>query len=576
MNMRQATEARVLNPHYDLDEHGLRQILEDVTEEVRRSVKKDIDGAEILHSLLNASWLQSLLKIYECLQWYLRNSPVPALDYASGLSLQLLIGIRSSPGCSEEAKELYCLLQQPHLQAFLSAHDMVAQKDYEPVLPPMPEDLPGDEEATRIICLVKNKQPLLCTNQRDRLLPPSASPPCAKSSSHWDTQRCVPPQRLHQGGAFVIQSPAAGSVDVKDSLWCSVRRGSYPLNEPLCHQSAARPCPPPHCKPISNCQVCCSKPLSECRVCYTNLLWKQSLNCSAPSVCSSVLIDNIMEEINSENEDEAGESSNTLSPRPTSQPWTMSPHCLTVPCYSNADDYLQPGLPPRLRNQSPCIRTAPPSPMRPHHVVEIPPVELAKQESLDELRTTVLLAASSMKNSTKDIKLLGEKMAAASERMTETVQDNSQALVLLTEVVERLQTVLATTRGNSNTPKPAVSERDGISKKIQTPKTRECPSLTHQSRCSFPSPSSSSSLSSFLDAPSTSQGTSCLSVSYRGSPQTSLKTKNAPWPQKEHVHTLQASKHPLTNGLLDEPKEASNTVKGRRSNNRKKKKRKMT
>nr|XP_020456280.1 MAGUK p55 subfamily member 4 isoform X2 [Monopterus albus] len=169
MNMRQATEARVLNPHYDLDEHGLRQILEDVTEEVRRSVKKDIDGAEILHSLLNASWLQSLLKIYECLQWYLRNSPVPALDYASGLSLQLLIGIRSSPGCSEEAKELYCLLQQPHLQAFLSAHDMVAQKDYEPVLPPMPEDLPGDEEATRIICLVKNKQPLGATIKRNEI-----------------------------------------------------------------------------------------------------------------------------------------------------------------------------------------------------------------------------------------------------------------------------------------------------------------------------------------------------------------------------------------------------------------------
>uniref|UniRef100_A0A3B4XLK4 Membrane protein, palmitoylated 4-like n=1 Tax=Seriola lalandi dorsalis TaxID=1841481 RepID=A0A3B4XLK4_SERLL len=145
----------------------MRQILTDVIEEVRQSVNQDIDGAEILHSLLNASWLQSLLKVYECLQRFLRDSPAPALDYASGLSLQLLIDIRALSGCSEEAKELYRLLRQPHLQALLSAHDTVAQRDYEPVLPPMPEDLPDDEEATRIVCLVKNKQPLGATIKRN-------------------------------------------------------------------------------------------------------------------------------------------------------------------------------------------------------------------------------------------------------------------------------------------------------------------------------------------------------------------------------------------------------------------------
>lgn len=52
-------------------------------------------------------------------------------------------------------------VSSPCFQALLSAHDTVAQKDYEPVLPPMPEDLPDDEEATRIVCLVKNKQPLV-------------------------------------------------------------------------------------------------------------------------------------------------------------------------------------------------------------------------------------------------------------------------------------------------------------------------------------------------------------------------------------------------------------------------------
>lgn len=53
---------------------------------------------------------------------------------------------------------LLCLFS---IKALLSAHDTIALKDYEPVLPPMPEDLPDDEEATRIVCLVKNKQPLV-------------------------------------------------------------------------------------------------------------------------------------------------------------------------------------------------------------------------------------------------------------------------------------------------------------------------------------------------------------------------------------------------------------------------------
>ncbi|XP_008323334.1 MAGUK p55 subfamily member 4 isoform X2 [Cynoglossus semilaevis] len=165
--MKQAVEAQVLIPHCQLGEAGLRQILTDVIEEVRKSVSQDLDGAEILHSLLNASWLHSLLKVYECLGQYLRDSPAPFLDFASGLTFQLLIDIRSLPGSSEEARELYRLLRKPHMQALLFAHDTVAHRDYGPVLPPMPEELPDDEEATRTVCLVKNKQPLGATIKRN-------------------------------------------------------------------------------------------------------------------------------------------------------------------------------------------------------------------------------------------------------------------------------------------------------------------------------------------------------------------------------------------------------------------------
>uniref|UniRef100_A0AAX7T9E3 Membrane protein, palmitoylated 4-like n=1 Tax=Astatotilapia calliptera TaxID=8154 RepID=A0AAX7T9E3_ASTCA len=61
---------------------------------------------------------------------------------------------------------LVCLFS---IKALLSAHDTIALKDYEPVLPPMPEDLPDDEEATRIVCLVKNKQPLGATIKRNEI-----------------------------------------------------------------------------------------------------------------------------------------------------------------------------------------------------------------------------------------------------------------------------------------------------------------------------------------------------------------------------------------------------------------------
>uniref|UniRef100_A0A674EAG6 MAGUK p55 scaffold protein 4 n=1 Tax=Salmo trutta TaxID=8032 RepID=A0A674EAG6_SALTR len=96
---------------------SLRQILSDVVEEVKHSIDKEINGAELLYSLLNAPWLKSLLKV--------------------------------------------------SLGALISAHDTVAQKDYEPVLPPIPDNLPDDEEAMRIVCLVKNKQQLGATIKRN-------------------------------------------------------------------------------------------------------------------------------------------------------------------------------------------------------------------------------------------------------------------------------------------------------------------------------------------------------------------------------------------------------------------------
>uniref|UniRef100_A0A672PSL1 MAGUK p55 scaffold protein 4 n=1 Tax=Sinocyclocheilus grahami TaxID=75366 RepID=A0A672PSL1_SINGR len=94
-------------------------------EEVRLSIDRDTNGADLLYGLLSAPWLF----LFYYLFYY----------------------------------HLLCI----SLQALLSAYDSVAQRDYGPVLPPLPDKLPDNEEAMRIVCLMKNKQPLGVTIRKN-------------------------------------------------------------------------------------------------------------------------------------------------------------------------------------------------------------------------------------------------------------------------------------------------------------------------------------------------------------------------------------------------------------------------
>ncbi|XP_041806026.1 MAGUK p55 subfamily member 4-like [Chelmon rostratus] len=148
-------------------EDGVSAVLSSVVEDVGQAVHRNVNGAELLHELLRAPWLHALLKIYEGLLQFQRLTPSPILPYASGLSHEIMAAIQKVHRPSTEARELCSLLSSPHIQALLSSHDSVAQFDYGPVLPPLPDELPEDEEAMRIVCLVKNNQPLGATIRRD-------------------------------------------------------------------------------------------------------------------------------------------------------------------------------------------------------------------------------------------------------------------------------------------------------------------------------------------------------------------------------------------------------------------------
>uniref|UniRef100_A0A8C4HBI1 MAGUK p55 scaffold protein 3a n=1 Tax=Dicentrarchus labrax TaxID=13489 RepID=A0A8C4HBI1_DICLA len=99
---------------------------------------------------------------------YLMKVDTPSDSMSNNHYLHVAEELQSGPMSTEE-KELLHLLTSPHLKAVLSVHDTVAQKNFDPVLPPLPDDFEDEleEESVKIVRLVKNKEPLGATIRRD-------------------------------------------------------------------------------------------------------------------------------------------------------------------------------------------------------------------------------------------------------------------------------------------------------------------------------------------------------------------------------------------------------------------------
>ncbi|XP_045703518.1 MAGUK p55 subfamily member 4 [Phyllostomus hastatus] len=149
-------------------ENGLSRILRLVLQELNLFYSRDVNGLCLLYDLLHSPWLQALLKVYDCLQEFKEKQLAPASSHAQALCYEV-VEILHANSSSPEIQELREILQAPHFQALLSAHDTVAQKDFEPLLPPLPDNIPESEEAMRIVCLVKNQQPLGATIKRHEM-----------------------------------------------------------------------------------------------------------------------------------------------------------------------------------------------------------------------------------------------------------------------------------------------------------------------------------------------------------------------------------------------------------------------
>ncbi|CAM4521439.1 MAGUK p55 subfamily member 7 isoform X3 [Lepidochelys kempii] len=144
---------------------GLYELLAALPAQLQPHVDSQED-LTFLWDMFGEKSLHSLVKIHEKLHYYEKQSPVPILHGAAALADDLAEELQSKP-LNTEIGELLKLLSKPNIKAMLSVHDTVAQKNYDPVLPPIPDDIDEEEDSVKIIRLVKNREPLGATIKRD-------------------------------------------------------------------------------------------------------------------------------------------------------------------------------------------------------------------------------------------------------------------------------------------------------------------------------------------------------------------------------------------------------------------------
>lgn len=148
-------------------EPGLYALLAALPSQLQPHVSRPEDNI-FLQDMFGERGLHSLVKIHERLQHYEESKPVPVLDSATVLLEELSKHLKGKPE-NGDTQELMKLLENPHVKSLLAVHDTVAQKRYDPELPPLPDfdDDSEEENSVKIIRLVKNKEPLGATIRRD-------------------------------------------------------------------------------------------------------------------------------------------------------------------------------------------------------------------------------------------------------------------------------------------------------------------------------------------------------------------------------------------------------------------------
>ncbi|KAK7134505.1 hypothetical protein R3I93_017811 [Phoxinus phoxinus] len=148
---------------------GLHEMLALLTSQLHPEANHKEDLV-FLREVFSERSLSYLMKIHVRLRQFQLQSPTPVFHSASCLAEDVAEELQNGP-LEDDERELLTLLTTPHVKAVLTVHDTVAQKNFEPVLPPLPDDLDDEleEESVKIVRLVKNKEPLGATIRRDEV-----------------------------------------------------------------------------------------------------------------------------------------------------------------------------------------------------------------------------------------------------------------------------------------------------------------------------------------------------------------------------------------------------------------------
>ncbi|XP_038107911.1 MAGUK p55 subfamily member 7 isoform X5 [Culex quinquefasciatus] len=114
-----------------------------------------------LQNLLQSKELNALVNVHSKVAKINKDDRIaPLLSSSMQVLLETLELLAPRCHISPLCREIFHLLQTPHLQSLLFAHDAIAQKDFYPHLPEIPVEVDEDEETIKIVQLVKSNEPL--------------------------------------------------------------------------------------------------------------------------------------------------------------------------------------------------------------------------------------------------------------------------------------------------------------------------------------------------------------------------------------------------------------------------------
>ncbi|XP_071445814.1 MAGUK p55 subfamily member 7 isoform X5 [Hetaerina americana] len=137
-------------------------------EEVRQQLPSSEEEFGFLSGLLQSRELNALVQVHNKILSNGKDEKFhPMLSNAMQVALEVLDVVSPRTTLHGDCKEIFFLLQKPHMQGLLCAHDAIAQKDYFPRLPEIPVEVDEDEETIKIVQLVKSNEPLGATIKTD-------------------------------------------------------------------------------------------------------------------------------------------------------------------------------------------------------------------------------------------------------------------------------------------------------------------------------------------------------------------------------------------------------------------------